>query len=71
MIAFQVYSPFTGQHTRYETEQEAKAAVIEIIKEVTKDYYTFVNQETTLENGDTVWSPTDLCQNINITIDQQ
>lgn len=58
MGAYQVFNPLTGIHTRYETEAEAKAALVEIAQEVLKQHCPTVVQELSNENGDTCWIPT-------------
>lgn len=67
MGAYQVFNPLTGQHTRYETEADAKAALIEISKEVLKQHCPTVVQELSNENGDTTWIPTDLNKTLVIS----
>lgn len=67
MGAYQVFNPLTGQHARYETEADAKAALIEISKEVLKQHCPTVVQELSNENGDTTWIPTDLNKTLVIS----
>ena len=45
MNAYQVFNPLTGQHTRYETEEEAKGALVEIAKQVLAQHVPVVVQE--------------------------
>lgn len=66
MGAYQVFNPITGQHTRYETEAEAKAALIEVAKEVLIHHSPRVVQELSNENGDTTWLPTDMHETLEI-----
>lgn len=68
MNAYQVFSPLTGQHTRYETIEEAKAAFIDIVQEIFKNYPTFVNEEFIQPNGDVTWVPTAAFDKIIITL---
>ena len=60
MGAYQVFNPLTGQHTRYETEEEARGALTEIAKQVLELHVPRVVQELSNENGDTTWIPTDI-----------
>ena len=55
MGAYQVFNPLTGVHTRYETEVEAKQALIAIAQDILKQHSPTVVQELSNENGDTVW----------------
>lgn len=67
MGAYQVFNPLTGQHTRYETEAEAKEALVEVSKEILKQHCPIVVQELSNENGDTTWIPTNLHETLNIS----
>lgn len=58
MGAYQVFNPLTGVHTRYETEAEAKQALIAIAQDILKQHSPTVVQELSNENGDTVWIAT-------------
>lgn len=66
MGAYQVFNPLTGVHTRYETEAEAKVALVEIAKEVLNQHCPRVVQELSNENGDTTWIQTTLHQTLEI-----
>ena len=67
MGAYQVFNPLVGQHTRYETEAEAKAALVEIAKEVLKQHCPTVVQELSNENGDTTWIPTNMNETLVVS----
>ena len=67
MGAYQVFNPLTGQHTRYETEAEAKAALVEIAKEVLNQHCPKVVQELSNENGDTTWIPTTIHETLVVS----
>jgi hypothetical protein len=67
MGAYQVFNPIVGQHTRYETEAEAKLALIEIAKEVLNQYCPTVVQELLNENGDTTWIPTKMNETLSVS----
>lgn len=66
MGAYQVFNPTTGLHTRYETENEAKTALIEIAKQVLEKHCPKVIQELSNENGDTTWIPTNMNESLII-----
>lgn len=67
MGAYQVFNPLTGLHTRYETEAEAKSALVEIAKEVLAQHCPRVVQELSNENGDTTWIPTNMNETLQIS----
>jgi hypothetical protein len=67
MGAYQVFNPLTGVHTRYETESEAKAALIEVAQQVLQKHCPIVVQEITNENGDTSWTPTTMNETLVIS----
>lgn len=67
MGAYQVFNPLTGLHTRYETEAEAKAALIDISKQILDYYKPQVVQELSNEKGDAVWIPTALHETLIIS----
>ena len=67
MGAYQVFNPTTGLHTRYETEAEAKEALIEVAKQILNQYPTLVNQELSNENGDTTWIPTNMNESLVVS----
>lgn len=67
MGAYQVFNPLTGIHTRYETEEEAKQALIIIAQEVLKQHCPTVVQELSNENGDTCWIPTTMNETLVIS----
>lgn len=67
MGAYQVFNPLTGTHTRYETEVEAKAALVEIAKEVLNQHCPTVVQELSNENGDTTWIPTTMNETLVVS----
>ena len=67
MNAYQVFNPLTGQHTRYETEEEAKGALVEIAKQVLAQHVPVVVQELANENGDTTWIPTTMHETLNVS----
>lgn len=67
MGAYQVFNPLTGRHTRYETEAEAKAALVEIAKQVLEQHCPRIVQEISNENGDTTWISTELHKELTIS----
>lgn len=67
MGAYQVFNPLTGQHTRYETEELARLALIEVAKEVLQQHCPTVVQELSNENGDTTWIPTTMNETLIIS----
>lgn len=70
MGAYQIYNPFTGQHQKYETEEEAKQAAVELALQVLEQYGPFTNRELINENGDAAWIPTKLNLNISVEIQE-
>ena len=68
MGAYQVFNPLTGLHTRYETEAEAKAALVELAKSVLQHHGLSVVQELSNELGDTTWIPTQLHETLTVSI---
>jgi hypothetical protein len=67
MGAYQVFNPLTGLHTRYETEDEAKAALVNVAKAILGQYPNLVNQELSNENGDTTWIPTNMNKSLIVS----
>ena len=67
MGAYQLFNPMTGIHTRYETEVEVKQALIELSKQVIKQYTPTVVQELSNENGDKTWIATKMVDTLNIS----
>lgn len=66
MGAYQVFNPITGQHTRYETETEARNALIEVQKVILNNYGATIVQELLNEKGDATWIPTDIHKTLEI-----
>ena len=67
MGAYQVFNPLTGVHTRYETEAEAKQALIAIAQDILKQHSPTVVQELSNENGDTVWIATKMKEELTVS----
>ena len=67
MGAYQVFNPLTGVHTRYETEAEAKQALIAIAQDILKQHSPTVVQELSNENGDTVWIATKMNETLVVS----
>jgi hypothetical protein len=67
MGAYQVFNPLTGIHTRYETEEEAKTALIEVAQAVLNEQCPKVIQEISNENGDTTWIPTNMNESLVVS----
>jgi hypothetical protein len=67
MGAYQVFNPLTGVHTRYETEAEAKQALIAIAQDILKQHSPTVVQELSNENGDTVWTATKMNETLVVS----
>lgn len=55
MHTFQVFNPLTGQHNQYETEAEARIALVTLAQEILNLHCPRVAQELRNENGDTTW----------------
>lgn len=60
MDAYQVFDPQTGVHTRYNTEEEARQALITVAKSVLANHCPRVVRELSNENGDTTWVSTEM-----------
>jgi hypothetical protein len=67
MGAYQVFNPLTGVHTKYETEAEAKQALIAIAQDILKQHSPTVVQELSNENGDTVWIATKMNEELTVS----
>jgi hypothetical protein len=67
MGAYQIFNPLTGQHTRYETESEAKTALIEVAQAVLNQQCPRVVQELANENGDTTWISTNMNESLVVS----
>lgn len=67
MISYQVFNPLTGTHTKYETEEEAKSALIKVQEEILSLHGANVVQEVLNENGDTTWIPTEIHKNLKVS----
>jgi hypothetical protein len=67
MGAYQVFNPLTGVHTRYETEAEAKQALIAIAQDILKQHSPTVVQELSNENGDSVWIATKMNETLVVS----
>lgn len=67
MGAYQVFNPLTGTHTRYETEEEAKQALVAVAKDVLAAHVPQVVQEISNEKGDAVWIPVDMVTTLVIS----
>lgn len=66
MGEYKVFNPLTGQHTTFLTEAEAKAALIEISKDILEKHTPRIVQAMRNENGDETWIPTDIHKTIQI-----
>ena len=58
--AFQVFNPVTGVHTRYDSEEEARAASLIIAQQILAHQNITICKELRNENGDTAWIPVQL-----------
>jgi hypothetical protein len=67
MGAYQVFNPLTGVHIRYETQEEAKQALVVIAQEILKQHCPTVVQEISNENGDTAWVATTMNETLVIS----
>jgi hypothetical protein len=65
---YQVFNPLTGNHTQYETEEEAKQGLIEVAQQIIANSPPAVVQEMINENGDSTWMPTDLANTISVIV---
>lgn len=67
MGAYQVFNPLTGVHTKYETEVEAKAALVEVARAILEAHCPTIVQEISNENGDATWVPTEIHKTLVIS----
>jgi hypothetical protein len=66
---YQVFNPMIGTHTEYETEAEAKTAIVEISKQILQLHKPTVCASLSNENGDSTWISVDLLQNVQVIIE--
>jgi hypothetical protein len=64
---YQMFNPFTGTYTTYETELEMREGLINLSKEVLEKLSPKIIQEIQNENGDVAWIPTEIHKRLNIT----
>jgi len=57
---YKIFNPLTGLHTEYQTEADAKAAIVEINKQILAVHKPTVCQALSNENGDSTWVSVDL-----------
>lgn len=67
---YQVYNPYTGTYTKYDSEEEMQEAVIELSKQILQTYGPKVNREIVNENGNVAWTSFDVANNINLIYTQ-
>lgn len=65
---YQVFNPATGTHDKYDTLDEAKAALIEVCNEVLRSHSPAIVREISNELGDTAWTPVSLENKVTVTI---
>ena len=68
MNTYQVFNPITGTHTRCYSDDEAKAMLIEVAKQVLALHVPSVNLEIVHENGDVTWMPFKFPSDFVVTI---
>ena len=68
MSSYRVFNPQTGTHTRFESEAAAKAALVDVAKQVLVAHTPSVNLEIVHENGDVTWQPVDFVSQLVVTI---
>lgn len=66
MGSYQIFNPIDGKHTRYETEAEMRAALVEMAKLLLTTYPPLVVQELRNEKGDATWIPTEIHKTLTI-----
>lgn len=66
MRKFQVFNPLTGQHTQYDTIEEAKVALIEVANIVLETHCPRIVEELTNDKGDVTWEPTNLNESLRV-----
>ena len=65
---YQVFNPITGTHTEYQTEDEAKAAIAVIGRDIFATYKPTVCRAISNENGDSVWVAVDIVQSFEVIV---
>ena len=68
MSTYRVFNPLTGTHIRCESEASAKAALVDVAKQVLVAHTPSVNLEIVHENGDVTWQPVDFVSRLVVTI---
>lgn len=64
MSNYQVFNPLTGTHAEYETEAEARAAVIVVSEQVLAAHKVSLVRSITNEHGDSAWIAVELSEPI-------
>lgn len=65
--AFQVYNPLTGQHTRFETEEQAKEEALRIANAIMETYKPSIVKEISNEKGDVAWEPLPITESLIVS----
>lgn len=68
MNGYQLFNSFTGQHTKYETEEEAKVALVELAQQVLEMHTPRLVIEMVNEHGDAVWEPTNVHEELKVVL---
>ena len=66
-MAFKVFNPMIGQHTHYETIDEAKDAIVMLVKECYMGLRPKVMRKFVNDKGDFCWVDSDVDESINFS----
>jgi hypothetical protein len=66
---YQVFNPWTGIHTKYDDEIQAKQAIAELYKQALESCGVTVCQELTNENGDAIWISVNIINSKQVIVD--
>lgn len=66
-MAFHVFNPETGCHTRHETEAEARAELLRLVTAFFEKNKPAVYTQLSNEKGDSVWIDTDIDESVTFS----
>lgn len=66
MTTFKVFNPLTGVHTEYNTEEEARAAMVALCSQILEIHSVSLVRAITNENGDSAWVAAELSEPVRV-----